>query len=555
MPRSRRLPGALVVAALLVPVARADDLVPAAVDALLTVPKDPFFFGIKKVAPATKLLSLDGTGPARCALALGDVNGDARDDFAVGLSPLAAGATLVARDGATGAVLWSARPDEGGLRTLRSLARADARLLVGASSVHGRVECREAASGSVLWAVDLRPAGGPTAANVLAVDWLPDVTGDGVPEALVAAGEALGEVRLLSGADGSPLWSHAAGGPAADAHPTGDLDADGRPDVLVAGGVASPFVRALSGLDGSVLWDVTLSAPGSVVAPLPDVDGDGLPDVAVGLFAQPAPCLQGRSGADGSALWEASYVIRDLTSIIGISDVEGDGRPDIAVGSFDNAISAVTSLAGLTAWRYESSTNDTGTMLSVANAGDVDGNGWDDVLAGGMDQRAVLIDGALGYVHWIQNVRSRVTAVARLSDQTGDGYPEFLVCGQVSEVVFDGTSGTVDGPELEIVPPPASSEPLLVKAYAYPSSQFWLFGSLDPLGSLPLPGWKGSFQLSPATLTLIQAGGFPAAGVNGFQIPAAPHATGGVQVWFQAATKPPDGPNAFSAPVGYKFPD
>ena len=158
-----------------------------------------------------------------------------------------------------------------------------------------------------------------------------DVTGDGVPDLLVAATEEstqgfnqAGRAYVFSGADGALVRELTApnGGNGGAQFGfalafAGDLDADGTPDVLVGEPSASPpggapstgFAYGFSGASGRLIY--TLSSPGSspsfssafgdAVAAIGDTDGDGVDDLLVGAPAE----LSGRaylfSGGTGAA--------------------------------------------------------------------------------------------------------------------------------------------------------------------------------------------------------------------------------------------------------------
>jgi hypothetical protein len=206
---------------------------------------------------------------------LGDVDGDGRDDYALGASQEGTGPGYVrVISGASGAVL---RVHTGqalnehfgealaGLGDVNGDGRAD--YAAGAifaevgRTARGRVDVFSGLDGALLWSQlglgDLERFGG-------ALDGGMDVDGDGVPDLLVGAqfgGGWRGRAVLLSGSDGALLrqwtgsalsdrfgWSVAL---------SGDLDADGGPDVLVGApredlaAADAGVARALSGAAGA----------------------------------------------------------------------------------------------------------------------------------------------------------------------------------------------------------------------------------------------------------------------------------------------------------------
>ncbi|MHC5211758.1 MAG: outer membrane protein assembly factor BamB family protein [Planctomycetota bacterium] len=510
----------------------ADDVVPAALDALLSQPDDVLQFGIPSLAPGKIVLSLPGVPTARALASLGDVTGDGAGDVAFGNSPGSFPATLQVRNGTTGDVLWSATPDGGGFRTLRGLSVRDGRLAAGLCSPHARVECRAAADGALVWARDLLPAGVAPDANILAVDWTDDLDDDGVDDLLVAGGRHVDSLVALSGADGTTLWVHDVGDNVAGSVRGPDLDRDGLGDVFATGGDDQPFLRAVAASDGTLLWSVPLPGPGSSLVLLDDVDDDLLADVAVGCFAAPAATLLAFSGADGAPLWSAASMDRDVVSLAMLSDVNGDGARDLAVGSFDNAVSCILADSGLTQWRREASTVNGGAMLAVAAVGDLDGNGGIDVATVSQDHRMYLFDGLKGFLLCTQNIRSRGGPVAALPDADGDGRAEFVATGRSSLQVLGGHSGTAAGPVLSVQPGAFSTK---VCVYAYPTATLVVMGSLGT-GQLVLPGYGGTFGLDLALFGVVHIGTAPAAGESGYLVDGLSREFVGLTIYYQAAT-------------------
>jgi len=544
---------ALLVACALAPLASAqreeDDLLPATVDALLALPLAPSTAGVPSSPPTANVFVKAPAGTVRALADAGDVTGDGAADLAVGFGP-GGPAAVQLRDGRSGALLWSATPDGGSVRSLRGLSARDGRLALGLTSLHARVELRSAADGALLWFRDLLDGSGPPR-NVLAVELVDDLSGDGVADVLCAGGLGLQVALLLSGADGTTLWEHDAGGPVADVRPIADVSGDGVPDAVIAGGVESPFARALSGADGRPLWSIPLAAPATVLLPLPDVDDDGRQDVAVGLFHAPGPCLVAHSGATGELVWEASAIVDDVTSLATAGDSDGDGLPDIAVGSLDNATSLVQSVIGLVLWRLETSEANAGCILSVANPGDLDGNGADDVLAVSLDEHAYLFDGKLGFALFAQPVRARGVACTALADGNGDGRSELAVGGERSLRVLDGSGGIVQGPHLELHTFGDGLPSSLLIAYAYPGKMLWLFGSLGPPGAISVPGYGGTFVPDLATLVVLGASVAPAAGANGYNLPPLTRDLLGLEVLLQGVTVFAPGDGLIGLPVSW----
>jgi len=526
-----------------------DDVVPAAIDAALAAPDDPFIYGIPDTGPGIVVTYSKVEGSSRSVVGIGDVNGDGAWDFATGFAPGSTTRTLQARDGRTAAVLWSAAPDGGGFRGLRTLVFADGALFLAASSAHGRVERRDPFTGVPQWTVDLTPGGGPMV-NLLALESMPDVNTDGATDLLVAAGRGLNALRLLSGLDGTTLWTHVAGDSVCDVRVAPDVDADGVPEVLCCGGEVTPYARLLSGATGAALWSAPLPGTGSAILPLPDIDADGWPDVAVGVFNQPGPCLFALGGRTGALLWTSQYAIRDVTSLTPLHDLDADGLTDFAVGGFDNAATGVVSRTGIFRWRTEGSTVNGGSMFFMANIGDIDGNGAQDLVTCSLDEQVYLVDGRKGYFLSVQDMDSRGVVTAGLNDADGDGRPEFVACGGSSVIVLDGGSGIAAGPVCYLVPPKKISGELGIYNYAYPGLPLVVLGA-PAQGNLKLPGYTGSFGLSLTTFQVIFMNIAPGAGLSGYLIGPLPREAIGLTLHFQSVSISGPGHGGFSKVASY----
>ena len=222
----------------------------------------------------------------------GDLDGDGVDDVVLGLS---GDATVEARSGSTGALLWS--------RTR--------------SGLYGR---------------SIASPG--------------DIDGDDVPD--VAVGNPTGEkVHLESGADGHTLWTRTFTGTQLTSWAMaalGDVDGDGLGD-LVVGGLFGPSpgatVRVLSGVDGSDVWVIPPGLGdfgfGEAVANAGDVDGDGVDDILVG-----APSFPSRARVFSGATSNLLYLLEPPApmsvsafgaAVAGAGDVDGDGHADLLVGA------------------------------------------------------------------------------------------------------------------------------------------------------------------------------------------------------------------------------
>lgn len=230
----------------------------------------------------------------------------------------------------------------------------------------------------------------PTAVEDGAFGWqvepAGDLTGDGVPDLLVAAvqespggGMGGGRVHLFSGADGAWVRAFDPAGASFLYGRTiavvGDLDGDGTPDVAVGAPGTSPNGRVFvfSGATGAVVRTFTSATEqavdgqfGAAIVPAGDVDLDGTPDVLVGAPFEPGRGDDGAragrvyllSGATGEVLLVLTSPNPSLNAGFGTSidwaDIDGDGQPDPVVGAPNETIVAPDQVAGGRVYLYTS---------------------------------------------------------------------------------------------------------------------------------------------------------------------------------------------------------
>jgi hypothetical protein len=330
------------------------------------------------------------------------------------------------------------------------------------------------------------------------------------------------------------VWAHDTGDVAYDARLAHDQDGDGVPDVAAVGGDGQPFAALLSGADGSELWSVPLDGPGAVVLPTDDVDASGMPDLAVGQFADPLPCVLALRGEDGARLWASGDVRHDVTSLALADDMLDTGLRDIVVGSFDNATSALLALNGVSAWRREGSPNNGGAQLSAVPVGDLDGDGHVEVASVSVDHTLYVMAGVTGQFMADRDLGNKGAAVLALGDGNGDGRAELVAAGVRILDVLDGNAGLADGPYVQASLPHGLTGEAEVLVWALPQTGLLVLGSVGT-GSLPLPaGWGGSFGLDPSSLFAISNFTAPGAGISGFQLGPFDQGQIGVTVYVQA---------------------
>lgn len=298
------------------------------------------------------------------------------------------------------------------------------------------------------------------------VDGVGDLNGDGKGDLIVGVpsesslGSQSGEARVLSGADGSQLFSvkgssvgYQAGTSVSGA---GDVNQDGTPDFIVGmpganlNGSNSGLVRVYSGVNGGMLWErpggSTSDRLGFSVDGLGDVNGDGRDDVLVGSYFDGAYVL---SGLDGSTLLHLTVASSNDFfgySVRGIQDVTGDSIPDLMVGAIQPSVFVTggkgyarvfDGATGAQLHHFDGAAVDDHFGSDVDLAGDYDGDGVLDFLIAA-DQSST---GLPGYVSVHSGASGALIAtlqgggadnlfgnsIAYLGDVNGDGAQEFAV--------------------------------------------------------------------------------------------------------------------------------
>lgn len=265
----------------------------------------------------------DHYGSAMCGV--GDVDGDGRDDLAIGAPrgvkwfSFAAGGYVEVRSGATGAVV-------------RTITGPPLPLGFGAALAGGA-----------------------------------DFSGDGVGDLIVGApggNGAAGGAFVHSGASGALLRTHLPQGnpPAFGFGPTlgfsvailGDVDGDGvveyalgAPSALIVPGIS--FVQLLDGATGIERWRTEFDSPedeefGWSLDSLGDVTGDGVADLVVGArqtasFGPGFGRVRVLNGATGAVVVSygqgpgASQQAALGFAVVAVGDINGDGRSEFAAGA------------------------------------------------------------------------------------------------------------------------------------------------------------------------------------------------------------------------------
>ena len=259
-----------------------------------------------------------------------------------------------------------------------------------------------------------------------------DVNGDGKPDLIVGAGT---DVSVLLG-NGDGTFQAAVSFPTAAAAnyavAVGDFNSDGKADVVsvnTGGSSVSVLLGNGNGMFGAATTYSVGASPESVA--VGDLNGDGIADIAVGTYYGVSVLL---GKGDGTFMAAVNYTVGSYGGGVAVSDVNGDGKADIVLADSSGASVLLGNGDGTfgAAASYSAGSNPYATAVAVE---DFNGDGKPDLALASINYNAVNVltgngDGsfqaAMSYT-----VVSGFVALA-VGDFNGDGKPDLVAASRSS---------------------------------------------------------------------------------------------------------------------------
>ncbi|UCG91107.1 MAG: PQQ-binding-like beta-propeller repeat protein [candidate division WOR-3 bacterium] len=294
----------------------------------------------------------------------------------------------------------------------------------------------DAASGTVIWYYDSHWFDGE-GGWVYSVRPMPDINGDDVGEVLAGIGGHGGgtagprSMYCFSGVDGTIVWRLQAQDAVGSVNWIEDVNGDDVPDAICGawGNFLDQQVYCVSGASSGVvytpIWSYDCGGDVQSVIAIPDVDGDGIQDVVAGAWSDSVYCL---SGVNGARIW-ATNVGGLVIKVVAIPHLIAADIPGIGVAHLGSAFHVLNASTGEVYWTYPIGSN----VWTVDAIEDVDGDGKYDVLTGNQNPGTVYcFSGDDGSIIWSYNEGRLIYSVRAVSDISFDGYQDVLVGTQKS---------------------------------------------------------------------------------------------------------------------------
>jgi hypothetical protein len=281
--------------------------------------------------------------------------------------------------------------------------------------------------GSIIWSA-------PLGVVLLNPPAIADIDGDGIGEIFVSSSYTTYAFR----GNGTLLWSYPAGDSSSNVA-VGDLGNDGTKEVVFVGYSSSTGRRvfALRATNGTLVWSYPIPNRGNVA--LADLDNDGQLEVVVVYHGGGVIALR----HNGTPYWSRSLTC-NFCPYFGyspnsptIADLNGDGLREILVGCYTELkVYALRGTDGSTLWSYGNAA--ACAQSSSRKIGDIDGNGALEVVltsyhtgygaCTSCPNHLIVLNGATGAVEWTwQNPAGVGFEGLAIADVDNDGCMEVIV--------------------------------------------------------------------------------------------------------------------------------
>ena len=289
--------------------------------------------------------------------------------------------------------------------------------------------------------------------NFEAVDGQRDFNGDGVPDILAIAdgneaGTGYHAAYLFNGVNGNMMWQYHYPGPYLAFGKTiisvDDVTGDGVPDAVIDvgnNGTSDLDVICLNGTNGQAEWTfpVTGYEPKELIE-LP-VPGE-TPDVVASQYFGHVYRIDGETGAQ---VWSYDYGFTGMIQLAKIKDVNGDNIDDILVAAFSGSVVCISGANGQALWNYPMN-----FQYGVAAVPDLNNDGVDDMITGDQDGTFYCISGTGNPLFFSHNFPGdRIYAVNVLPSIDGNASYELLTGTEYGKVVC--YSGGLNAVPVELI--------------------------------------------------------------------------------------------------------
>jgi len=301
-------------------------------------------------------------------------------------------------------------------------------------------------------------------------DILDDVNGDGIEDIVISDCNSANKTLLVSGKDGSVIWSKSYPHRIDMDTLYDDASGDGIDDIIISWDEYNPIsnetnvtIELLSGGNGEKIGSKKISYEGKYYVGVhgtgEDISGDGTEDILIEAWSGwelDVTALHALNSKDFSTLWKITFNGDALGYYWTWDDLTGDGINDFAVSSYrrdDNIgeLYVIRGSDGSTEWHKSF----IGDVSYPDDNADFDRDGLNDIEIENNDienntGKLFILKGTDGSVIWSKSFNYRVRSLCYFSDLNGDGIEERCLrlenftTGRVEEVqVLSGRDGSL----------------------------------------------------------------------------------------------------------------